>query len=60
MYIENPEGNKIGIIAKQQAKAVAEAIEKDREKGRKFLRQMGEDDSEDAVDALIEEHRESA
>jgi len=57
MYVESQEGNEIGIIGKQQAKAVAEVIEKDREKGREFLRQMGEDDSDEAVDALIEEHR---
>lgn len=57
MYVESAEGNKVGIIEKQQSKKIAEVIEKDREKGREFLRQMGEDDSDNAVDALIEEHR---
>lgn len=57
MYVESAESNKVGIIAKQQAEVIAEAIEKDREKGREFLRQMGEDDSDNAVDAFIAEHR---
>ncbi len=55
MYIENPQGNKPGILAEQQADEIAEAIKADREKGRRFLRQMGEDDSEEAIDNLIEE-----
>lgn len=55
MYIENQEGNKLGILAKQQADKIAEAIKADREKGRRFLRQMGEDDNEEAIDNLIEE-----
>ena len=55
MYVENPEGNKVGILAQQQAEAIAARIEADREKGAEFLRQMGEDDSPEAVDALIEE-----
>ncbi len=55
MYIENPQGNKPGILAKQQADEIAEAIKADREKGRRFLRQMGKDDSEEAIDNLIEE-----
>ena len=55
MYVEDQQGNEVGIIARQQANAIAVQIEADREKGRKFLRQMGEDDSEEAVDALIEE-----
>ena len=57
MYIENPDGNKIGIIGKQHEEAIAEAIKADREKGRRFLREMGEDDSDEAVDRLIEEYR---
>ena len=57
MYVENPDCNKIGIIGKQNADATAKAIEANREKGREFLRQMGEDDSDEAVDRLIEECR---
>lgn len=55
MYIENPQGNKPGILAEQQANEIAEAIKANREKGRQFLRQMGEDDSDEAIDNLIEE-----
>lgn len=55
MYIENPEGNTVGKIAKQQADEIAATIEAEREKGRRFLRQMGEDDSEEAIDALVKE-----
>jgi hypothetical protein len=57
MYVESQDGNAVGIINKQQAEATAAVIERDREKGRRFLREMGEDDSEGAVDALIEEYR---
>ena len=57
MYVENENGNNIGIIGKQQADTVASKIEADREKGREFLRQMGEDDSDESVDALINEHK---
>ena len=57
MYVESQDGNEVGIINKQQAEATAAVIERDREKGRRFLREMGEDDSEGAVDALIEEYR---
>ena len=55
MYVENQQGNEVGIIGEQQAKAIAARIEADREKGAAFLRQMGEDDSPEAVDALIED-----
>ena len=55
MYVENQQGNEVGIIGKQQAEAIAARIEADREKGAEFLRQMGEDDSPEGVDALIEE-----
>lgn len=55
MYVENEDGNKVGILAKQQADEIAARIEADRGKGAEFLRQMGEDDSPEAVDALIEE-----
>ncbi len=58
MYIENQEGNELGILAKQQADKIAEAIKADRKKGRRFLRQMGEDDNEKAIDNLIEEWNE--
>ena len=57
MYVESQDGNEVGIINKQQAEATAAVIERDREKGRRFLREMGEDDSEGAVDALIEQHK---
>ena len=57
MYIEDAKGNNIGIIGKQQADATAAQIEADREKGCEFLRQMGEEDSEEAVNALIDEHK---
>ena len=57
MYVEDAKGNKVGILAKQQADATAAQIEADREKGREFLRQMGEEDSEEAVNALIDEHK---
>lgn len=55
MYVEKENGNKVGILAQQQAEAIAARIEADREKGAEFLRQMGEDDSEEEIDALIEE-----
>ena len=55
MYVEDQQGNEVGIIARQQADESAARIETDREKGAEFLRQMGEDDSPEAVDALIEE-----
>ena len=57
MYVEDVNGNSIGIIGKQQADTIASKIEADREKGREFLRQMGEEDSEEAVNALIDEHK---
>ena len=57
MYVEDANGNSIGIIGKQQADTIASKIEADREKGREFLRQMGEEDSEEAVNALIDEHK---
>lgn len=57
MYVEKEDGNKVGQLGKQQADAIAAQIEADREKGRKFLRQMGEDDSDEAVDDLIKEHK---
>ena len=55
MYVENQQGNEVGIIGEQQAKAIAARIEADPEKGATFLRERGEDDSPEAVDALIEE-----
>lgn len=57
MYVEKEDGNKVGQLGKQQANEIAAAIEADREKGRKFLRQMGEDDGDNAVDNLIKEHK---
>jgi hypothetical protein len=53
MYVENEDGNEVGALAAQQAEKIAAAIESDREKGRKFLREMGEDDSDEALDALV-------
>lgn len=55
MYVEKENGNKVGALERDHAALIAAAIEADREKGRKFLRQMGEDDSEEAIDDLIKE-----
>ena len=55
MYIEEKKSDKVGVIGRQQADKIAAAIETNREKGRRFLWQMGEDDSDSSIEALIEE-----
>lgn len=55
MYIEDGRNNKIGMIAKQQAEEIAAIIETDKEKARRFLQEMGEDDDDEAINFLIDE-----